>query len=91
MNTAINQYLTQIQTHLNTGIAQEQTHRAALANLLETLSPSIHAINEPKRIECGSPDLVILSQADNVPLGYLEAKDIGVSLEAALKTEQLQR
>ncbi len=91
MNTAINQYLTQIQTHLNTGVAKEHTHRAALANLLETLSPSIHAINEPKRIECGSPDLVILSQADNVPLGYLEAKDIGVSLEAALKTEQLKR
>ena len=91
MNTSINQYLTQIQTHLNTGVAKEHTHRPALVSLLETLSPSLHVVNEPKRIECGSPDLVILSQADNVPLGYLEAKDIGVSLDNALKTEQLKR
>jgi len=32
MNTAINQYLTQIQTHLNTGIAKEQSHRAIIFN-----------------------------------------------------------
>jgi len=91
MNTAINQYLTQIKTHLNIDVAKEHTHRAALANLLETLSPSIHAVNEPKCIECGSPDLVILSQADNVPLGYIEAKDINSSLDKALQSEQLER
>ncbi|MEK8017936.1 MAG: type ISP restriction/modification enzyme, partial [Candidatus Parabeggiatoa sp.] len=92
MNTAINQYLNQIQINLNTGVAKEHTHRPALVNLLKTLFPTINAINEPKRIECGSPDLVILdTQADNMPLGYIEAKDIGVSLESALKTEQLER
>jgi len=92
MNNPINQYLNQIQINLNTGVAKEHTHRPALVNLLETLFPTINAINEPKRIECGSPDLVILdTQADNMPLGYIEAKDIGVSLESALKTEQLER
>jgi len=92
MNNPINQYLNQIQINLNTGIAKEHTHRPALVQLLETLFPAINAINEPKRIECGSPDLVILdTQADNMPLGYIEAKDIGVSLESALKTEQLER
>ncbi len=92
MNTAINQYLNQIQTHLNTGIAKEHSHRAALQNLLISKQSTINVVNEPKRIECGSPDLVILdSQADNVPLGYIEAKDIGVSLDNALKTEQLKR
>jgi predicted helicase len=88
----INQYLTQIQTNISTGIAKEHTHRPALVSLLEKLQPSIHIVNEPKRIECGSPDLVILNpKADNAPLGYIEAKDIGVSLEKTLKTEQLER
>ncbi|MDM8559401.1 type ISP restriction/modification enzyme [Candidatus Parabeggiatoa sp. HSG14] len=92
MDNLIHQYLKQIQTHLNTGIAKEHTHRPALVTLLETLYPSINVINEPKRIACGSPDLVILDkQADNVPLGYIEAKDIGISLDNTLKTEQLKR
>ena len=87
---AINQYLEQIQKNLQTGVAKEHTHRAALENLLETLHPSINAVNEPKRIECGSPDLVILDK-QTVPLGYVEAKDIGISLDKALKTDQLKR
>jgi hypothetical protein len=61
-----------------------------LENLLETLYPSINAVNEPKRIECGSPDLVILDKKE-VPQGYVEAKDIGVSLDKVLKTDQLKR
>ncbi len=90
MSNPITQYLTQIQINLQTGVAKEHTHRAALENLLETLHPAIDAVNEPKRIDCGSPDLVILD-SEAVPLGYIEAKDIGVSLDNALKTEQLKR
>ncbi|MDM8558975.1 type ISP restriction/modification enzyme [Candidatus Parabeggiatoa sp. HSG14] len=90
MNNPISQYLDQIQTLLNTGVANEHTHRPALVNLLKTLYPDLKAVNEPKRIACGSPDLVILNPED-VPLGYIEAKDIGVSLDKALKTEQLKR
>ncbi len=92
MNNPINQYLIQIQTNINTGIAQEHSHRAALQNLLISLQSTINVVNEPKRIECGSPDLVILDpKADNAPLGYIEAKDIGISLDNALKTDQLER
>ena len=90
MNNSIIQYLDQIQTNLNTGISKEHTHRPALVNLLKTLYPALNAVNEPKRIECGSPDLVILDK-QAVPLGYIEAKDIGVLLDKALKTEQLKR
>jgi len=90
MDNFIHQYLTQIEQNLQTGIAKEHTHRPALVNLLKALDTSIEVINEPKRIECGSPDLVILnSQA--VPLGYIEAKNIGISLEETIKTEQLIR
>ena len=92
MDNPISQYLNQINKNLQTGVAKELTHRSALEKLLETLQPIIHVVNEPKRIECGSPDLVILDpKADNVPLGYIEAKDIGLSLDNALKTEQLER
>ena len=90
MNTAINQYLNQIQINLNTGVAKEHSHRAALQNLLIGLQPTINVINEPKRIECGSPDLVILDKLA-VPTGYVEAKDLGISLDSALKTNQLER
>jgi len=92
MDNPISQYLNQIQKNLQTGVAKELTHRSALEKLLETLQPAISVVNEPKRIECGSPDLVILDpKADNMPLGYIEAKDIGLSLDNALKTEQLER
>ncbi|MDM8567186.1 N-6 DNA methylase [Candidatus Halobeggiatoa sp. HSG11] len=86
----INQYLNQIQTNLQTGVAKEHAHRAALQNLLISLQSTINVINEPKRIACGSPDLVILDK-QAVPLGYVEAKDIGISLDKAMKTEQLKR
>lgn len=90
MKNQINQYLVEIQQNLHTGVAKEHTHRPALVNLLKALNPSIEVINEPKRIECGSPDLVILNP-QAVPLGYIEAKDIGISLDNTLKTEQLKR
>jgi predicted helicase len=84
-------YLNQLQDNLDTGQAKEHTHRAALEQLIETLAPSINAINEPVRIACGSPDFVILTKENNTQIGYIEAKDIGISLDNALKTEQLQR
>ena len=90
MNNPINQYLNQIQINLNTGVAKEHSHRAALQNLLISNQSTINVINEPKRIECGSPDLVILDK-QAVPLGYVEAKDIGVSLDKILKTNKLER
>ena len=92
MNTPINNYLNQIQTNLNRGNATEHTHRSALETLIESLAPQMDAVNEPKRIECGSPDLVISNKkTPDVPLGYIEAKDIGVSLDQVLKTPQLKR
>jgi len=43
MNNPINQYLIQIQKNLQTGVAKELTHWAALECLLEILQPSINA------------------------------------------------
>ncbi len=91
MTNPIQTYLTQLQDNLNTDQAKEHTHRAALESLIESLTPTVNAVNEPIRIACGSPDFVVLQKSDNVQMGYIEAKDIGISLDKALKTDQLKR
>jgi hypothetical protein len=82
-------YLTEISTKLKTGGATEHTHRSALQTLLESLDPKTQAINEPKRIACGAPDFVVLR--GDVPIGYVEAKDVGVDLDKVESSEQLKR
>ena len=63
--------------------ATEHTHRSALKTLIESVRDGTTATNEPKRIECGAPDYAV-TQDWPTPLmiGYVEAKDIGVDLEA---------
>jgi predicted helicase len=89
MSSHIQIYLQSIATQLQTGNATEHTHRPALQNLLTALLPHYRITNEPRRIACGSPDFEIAK--DDVPIGHLEAKDIGVDLEKVQHTEQLKR
>lgn len=51
--------------------------------------PDVVATNEPRRIKAGAPDYVVTK--GETPLGYIEAKDIGVSLDKTEKSEQLGR
>ncbi len=83
------EYLKQIQSEFNSGHATEHTYRPALKGLMESLESGIEATNEPRRIECGAPDFIISRKG--VPLGYLETKDIGISLDDTEKSEQLLR
>jgi len=84
-----NSYIHTIEGELALGNATEHTHRSALKTLLESLSDGVVATNEPRRIECGAPDFVVTR--DSIPIGYVEAKDIGKSLDEAEKSEQLKR
>ena len=61
-----------------TGEAREHAYRPALEKLLKSINPSLTVINEPRRIECGSPDFVIMR--DDVPVGYVEAKDVNIDI-----------
>lgn len=89
-NDAIKDYLKRVGNALKQGNATEHTHRSALESLLETLGgPGTDAINEPRQIACGAPDFII--QRGAVPLGYVEAKDVGLDLDRIEKSEQLQR
>lgn len=82
-------YLAQIEQALKAGNATEHTHRPALKALLESLEPGVTATNEPKRIKCGAPDYIVTR--GDIPLGYIEAKDIGISLGEVESGEQLKR
>jgi predicted helicase len=61
--------------------------------LLETLIPGASITNEPKRQTCGAPDYIVSKK--EVPLGFIEAKDIGdADLDGTKKTgnkEQFDR
>jgi len=87
--TAFNAYIHAIERKLALGDATEHTHRSALEALIGNLSSGVTATNEPKHIECGAPDFIVRKGA--LTIGYIEAKDIGKSLDEAEKTEQLKR
>jgi hypothetical protein len=89
--SAIAAYLRCLEAAHRQGNDTEHTHRPALKALLEALDPRVVATNEPKRIACGAPDLVITRKKDTLLLGHVEAKDIGVSLNEAKKSDQLKR
>jgi hypothetical protein len=89
MSLAIQTYLHDITRHLQAGNATEHTHRPALQTLLQSILPEYHITNEPRRIACGAPDFEIAK--GSVPIGHIEAKDIGIDLNKAQQSAQLQR
>ena len=85
----INEYLKLIKNKFSTGISTEHSYRADLQNLLNEMVKGITITNEPKRQKCGAPDYII--QKKEVPLGYIEAKDIGIDLNKTEKSDQMKR
>ncbi len=94
----LREYLNAIAANLKAGNATEHTHRPALKTLLEAIGAqadggqaqgAISATNEPQRIACGAPDFIVTRGL--LPLGYVEAKDVGVSLDKAAGSDQLRR
>jgi len=62
----------------DTGQATEHSYRQALQSLLQSINPGLSVVNEPRQIECGQPDFVIMR--GDVPVGYLEAKDLSIDI-----------
>lgn len=85
----IQKYLDEVQRQYKTQQAREHTYRPALANLLQEINPDIIAANDPARIHVGNLDFVI--RRDEIDIGYLEAKDLNISLNKTEKSEQMQR
>ena len=85
----ISDYLKQLENDLRAGNATEHTHRPALKSLIESLEAGITATNEPRRVACGAPDFVISRQ--DLIVGYMETKDVNLSLDQVERSEQLKR
>lgn len=71
----ISEYIEKINLEYKTGIATEHSFRGFLQQLIESIAPEIKATNEPKRQKCGAPDYILTK--NNIPIGFIEAKDIG--------------
>ena len=91
MSSPLEKYLDGIELARTLANATEHTYRQFLAQLIGDLASECVAVNEPKRSECGAPDYVVMEKASRFIRGYIEAKDIGISLDEAAKSEQLSR
>ncbi len=76
---SIADYISRINKIYARGGATEHTYRSELADLIQSLCNDVEVTNEPRRIECGAPDYIV--QKGAIPVGYIEAKDINLSLD----------
>ncbi len=82
-------YLDGIIRKFKTEKTTEHSFRGDLQNFIERIVKGVQVINEPARQKCGAPDYIV--QKKNIPIGYIEAKDIDKNLDVVEKSEQLDR
>jgi predicted helicase len=86
----INEYIISIRKRYKGGISKEHSYRGDLEQLLRNLFPEYEITNEPANVtDCGNPDYVITKK--QIPIGYIEAKDIGKDLNSKAYKEQFDR
>ena len=85
----ISQYISNISALYKAGNSTEHSYRGDLQQLISSLLKDISVTNEPKRIECGAPDYILSRKG--IPIGYIEAKDVGVNLADKAHKEQFDR
>lgn len=85
----VQQYLDKLNTRYCAGISTEHSYRGDLQTLLETIATDVLITNEPTRIACGAPDYIVSKKG--IPVGYIEAKDIGIDLTSKTLKEQFER
>ncbi len=87
---SIENYLAEVKKHFKSGIATEHTYRGDFAELIKTLAPDFEITNEPSNVtDCGNPDFVIRKK--KIPIGFIEAKDVGKDLNHKQYKEQFNR
>lgn len=86
----IEQYIENVNNHFRSRIAGEHTYRGDLETLIKKLVKGVSVTNEPLHVtDCGNPDYVITR--GKIPVGYIEAKDIGKDLNSNQHKEQFTR
>ncbi len=88
MTTA--QYIETINKRYQSGISREHSYRGDFENLFRALVKGVDITNEPANVtDCGNPDYVLTK--GKIPIGYIEAKDIGKDLNSKSYKEQFTR
>lgn len=86
----LSQYIETVDTKFKSGIAREHAYRTDLENLIRELVPGVDITNEPANVtDCGNPDYVITK--GKIPIGFIEAKDVGKDLNGSQFKEQFTR
>nr|WP_025866042.1 type ISP restriction/modification enzyme [Prolixibacter bellariivorans] len=86
----IEQYIDTVSKRYQSGISSEHSYRGDLENLIRSLTSEVEITNEPSRVtDCGNPDYVITR--GKIPVGYIEAKDLGKDLNSKSYKEQFTR
>ena len=86
----LSDYIKSLNKRYQTGNAREHAYRIDLEQLMQHFAPSLSITNEPANVtNCGNPDFVLMQK--EIPVGYVEAKDIGKNLDAKLYQEQFTR
>ena len=84
------EYISQLNKRYINGISSEHAYRGDIETLLRSLIPDVDITNEPRKVtDCGNPDLVIVK--NKIPIGYIQAKDVGKNLSDKSYKEQFDR
>ncbi len=84
------QYLEIVKNRFKSGISREHSYRGDLETLIRSIVKGVDITNEPANVtDCGNPDYVITK--GKIPVGYIEAKDIGKDLNDKHYKEQFNR
>jgi len=86
----LNQYLVEVNKLYQSGISSEHAYRPDFRDLINELASDITITNEPSNVtDCGNPDYVITK--GKIPIGFIEAKDVGKDLNSKQYKEQFDR
>ncbi len=86
----IQEYLDSVNKRFKAGISREHSYRSDLEVLIRDIVKGVEITNEPANVtDCGNPDYVITK--GKIPIGYIEAKDIGKDLKSTQYKEQFTR
>ena len=86
----VSNYVNKISERVKAGHTSEHTFRKDLEDLINYLVPEVMVTNEPSKVtDCGNPDFLISKK--EIPIGFIEAKDVGKDLSSKLYKEQFDR
>ena len=86
---SLREYIDKIDKLFLSSDSTEHSYRGDLQTFIESFFKNISVINEPKRNEWGAPDYII--KRKEVPIGYIETKNIDADLDKIEKSEQMKR